>query len=621
MNDSPDRFRALVEAVQDYGIFMLDPGGIVSSWNLGAQRIKGYSAEEVIGQHFSLFYPEESRLIRWPDEELKRAAQIGRYEEEGWRVRKDGSRFWASVLITALKTPQGELTGFGKVTRDLTERRLHEEAMRESEERFRLLVDGVRDYAIYMLDPSGIIQSWNRGAELIKGYRSEEVVGRHYGMFFRNEDIARGLPQQELTDALTLGRTEEEGWRLRKDGSAFWANIVMTPIHGPDGGLRGFAKVTRDMTERLRLRELEHSSQRMNEFLAMLAHELRNPLAPIRNAVSILQMEAAPSPSLRSSRDMIDRQLTHMTRLVDDLLDAGRLTSGKIRVRLDRISFSDVVARAAETVRPAMEARSHTFVLDMPEDEIQVNADATRLAQVLQNLLGNAAKFTPPGGHIELKAGVEGETLRVQVRDDGEGFAQKDAERLFELFAQGEEATTSREGGLGIGLALARSLVEMHGGTIRASSDGVGRGSVFSFELPGASMAGKVDASGMEQRALVVDDNRDSADSMSELLRLLGMRVSTAYDGESALVIAAREHPAVVFLDLNMPKMSGAQVLSRIRALPGCGRVFGVAVSGYGAEDEKAGRADFSGFDERTLKPLDLAWLQGLLVRNQFIAG
>ncbi len=617
---SSDRFRALVDAVQDYGIFMLDTGGFVTSWNLGAQRIKGYAANEVIGQHFSLFYPEEARRIRWPDEELKRAIQTGRYEEEGWRVRKDGSRFWASVLITALKTPQGELTGFGKVTRDLTERRNYEEAMRQSEERFRLLVDGVHDYAIYMLDTNGVIQSWNRGAELIKGYRADEVVGRHYGMFFRAEDIARSLPQQELIDALTKGRTEEEGWRLRKDGSAFWANIVMTPIHGPDGGLRGFAKVTRDMTERQRLRELEHSSQRMNEFLAMLAHELRNPLAPIRNAVSILQMEAAPSPSLRSSRDMIDRQLTHMTRLVDDLLDAGRLTSGKIRIRLERVSFSDIAARAAEAVRPAMEARSHAFRLELPDAEIWVNADAIRLAQILQNLLGNAVKFTPPGGHIVLTANLQGETLTVQVRDDGEGFSQDSAAQLFELFAQGEGASTSREGGLGIGLALARSLVEMHGGSIRAASDGPGKGSVFAFDLPGASMGNKSgQAAASETRALVVDDNRDSADSLSELLRLLGLRVSTAYSGETALAVAARERPIIVFLDLNMPRMTGAELLARLKALPGCANVFGVAVTGYGVEDEKAGRADFTGFDDRLMKPLELSWLRGMLLRNRFV--
>ncbi|RYF41869.1 MAG: PAS domain S-box protein, partial [Comamonadaceae bacterium] len=279
-----DRFRLLVDAVQDYGIFMLDPAGIVRSWNLGAARLKGYEASEVIGQHFSIFYPDDARAARWPDEELRIATRVGKYEEEGWRVRKDGSRFWANVVITALRDPSGAIVGFGKVTRDLTERREHMEALRQSEERFRLLIEGVRDYAIYMLNPEGIIQSWNSGAELIKGYSAQDVIGKHYSMFFRTEDIAAGLPEKELRDALRVGRTEEEGWRVRKDGSTFWANIVMTPIH-VGGVLHGFAKVTRDMSERIRLRDLEHSSQRMNEFLAMLAHELRNPLAPIRNAV------------------------------------------------------------------------------------------------------------------------------------------------------------------------------------------------------------------------------------------------------------------------------------------------------------------------------------------------
>ncbi|RYG07930.1 MAG: PAS domain S-box protein, partial [Burkholderiales bacterium] len=289
-----DRFRLLVDAVQDYGIFMLDIDGTVMSWNSGAARLKGYLADDVIGRHFSIFYPPEAQASRWPDEELRLATLHGKYEEEGWRVRKDGTRFWANVVITALRDGDGTVTGFGKVTRDLTERREHLEALRQSEERFRLLIEGVRDYAIYMLDPQGVIRSWNSGAQLIKGYAAEEVIGRHYGMFFRQEDIAAGLPARELRDALSDGRTEEEGWRVRKDGSTFWANIVMSPIHKADGTLLGFAKVTRDMTERSRLRDLEHSSSRMNEFLAMLAHELRNPLAPIRNAVSILQLEPAP---------------------------------------------------------------------------------------------------------------------------------------------------------------------------------------------------------------------------------------------------------------------------------------------------------------------------------------
>ncbi len=619
-----DRFRLLVDAVQDYGIFMLDPAGIVRSWNLGAARLKGYEASEVIGQHFSIFYPDEARAARWPDEELRIATREGKYEEEGWRVRKDGSRFWANVVISALRDPSGTIVGFGKVTRDLTERREHLEALRQSEERFRLLIEGVRDYAIYMLNPQGIIQSWNSGAELIKGYSAHDVIGKHYSMFFRTEDIAAGLPEKELRDALQVGRTEEEGWRVRKDGSTFWANIVMTPIH-VGGVLHGFAKVTRDMTERIRLRDLEHSSQRMNEFLAMLAHELRNPLAPIRNAVSILQLEPAPSTTVRTSRDMIDRQLSHMTRLVDDLLDAGRLTSGKIRIKPEQTLFNQVVAVSVEALRPEMDARSHTFVLDMPPDNIWVNADPTRLAQVLQNLLGNACKFTPHGGHIRLTARIANARLRVEVSDNGVGIEPAALEHIFELFSQGDGLAASRQSGLGIGLSLARSLVEMHGGTITATSAGTGKGSVFSFELPGAShdndalSDGGAGDDGPGGGVLVVDDNRDAADSLAEILRLLGFKVRTAYDGAAALMAVRHETPAAMLLDIGMPDMDGPAVLRAVRELPGGDTVFACAVSGFGAEDEKAGRADFRGFDARLQKPVDLEDLRVLLEKSQAV--
>ena len=615
-----DRFRLLVEAVQDYGIFMLDRQGIVMSWNTGAARLKGYTADEVIGRHFSLFYPEPAKQRMWPDHELRLAAEHGTYEEEGWRVRKDGSMFWANVVITALRDPDGTVTGFGKVTRDLTERRLHEEALRQSEERFRLLIEGVRDHAIYMLDPMGMIQSWNSGAELINGYTAQEVVGKHYRMFFRSEDVERGLPGKELRDCLERGRTEEEGWRVRKDGSTFWANIVMAPMWGADGSHLGFAKVTRDMSESRRLRELEHSSRQMNEFLAMLAHELRNPLAPIRNAVSILQLEPAPSTTVRTSRDMIDRQLSHLTRLVDDLLDAGRLTSGKIRIKPELISFNRVVARAIEATRPAMDARSHQFRLLVPPEDVWVNADETRLAQVLQNLLSNATKFTPVGGAITLSARVEGGRLHVDVEDNGEGISPMAMQSIFELFSQGDGLAASRQSGLGIGLSLARSLVEMHGGSISAKSPGIGQGSVFSFELPGAVLKSEQPddvspefKSSLAVRMLVVDDNRDAADSLAEILRLLGYRVSTAYDGRTALDTAVRDKPRAVFLDIGMPDMDGPAVLRAIRALPGGESIHATAVTGYGAEDERVERPDFAGFDARLLKPVALEDLQQLL--------
>lgn len=612
---SNDRFRNLVDSVQDYGIFMLDPSGIVMSWNTGAQRIKQYSADEVIGRHFSLFYQPEAIASDWPSEELRRAARDGRFEEEGWRLRKDGTRFWANVVITALKDDNGTLTGFGKVTRDLTERRMHEEAVRESEQRFRLLIEGVRDYAIFMLNPQGIIESWNSGAQLIKGYSAQEVIGRHFSMFYTPEDLAKGMPDAELKTALAAGRAEEEGWRVRKDGSVFWANVVISPIFDADSQLRGFAKVTRDMTERRRLHELENSSKRMSEFLAMLAHELRNPLAPIRNAVTILQLEPSASPMVRNSRDMIDRQLSHMTRLVDDLLDVGRITTGKIRFQAEQVAYPQVVARSVEAVRPLIEARRHRLTVDMPDNTLSVHGDATRLAQILQNLLTNAAKYTPEGGLIEMKVWLEGSQLHTSVRDNGTGLSPEAITQIFELFSQGDAQTAARESGLGIGLTLARSLVEMHGGALSASSPGPGLGSTFSFFLPNAvtgSATGDTHASEPGPAILIVDDNRDAANSLAEIMRLMDCQVKVAYDGPSALSIARTQLPRVMVLDIGMPDMNGYEVLAALRAMPGGGQVTVAALTGYGTDEDKS-RALAAGFDAHMTKPLDFSALQEFL--------
>ena len=340
-----ERFRLLVENVQDYAIFMLDPQGRVATWNAGAQRLKGYAASEVIGRHFELFYPPDAVERGWPKEELRRALEFGRVEDEGWRVRKDGSRFWASVVITVLFDGAGVLQGFAKVTRDLTERRAHEEAMRQSEEQLRLLMGAVADYAIFMLDAEGKVLSWNTGAERINRYREDEVLGRHFSMFFTADDVAAGVPARELAVALRNGRAEAEGWRVRKGGEVFWAAAVLTPVIGPDGDLRGYAKVTRDLSEPRRAAELERSSRRMEEFLAMLAHELRNPLAPLRNAVEIMTLKGGLPPYMSAVSAMIDRQVRQLTRLVDDLLVLAREDASDVRT--ERVDLAEIARAAA----------------------------------------------------------------------------------------------------------------------------------------------------------------------------------------------------------------------------------------------------------------------------------
>ena len=297
LSDNAERFRLLIDSVVDYGIFMLDPKGVVISWNVGAQRIKGYAGAEIIGQHFSVFYTQEARDVQWPTRELEMAARDGRFEDEGWRVRKDGSRFWANVVITALRSPDGKLVGFGKVTRDLTERRLHEDALRA--ERGALPPAGRKRAATTRFScssPDGIIESWNTGAQLIKGYAAAEVIGRHFSMFYRPEDLKADQPQPSWRRRWPTAAPRKKAGACARTARLFWANVVISPVFDAEKQLRGFAKVTRDMTERRRLEELESSSKRMNEFLAMLAHELRNPLAPIRNAVTMLQLEPVAQP-------------------------------------------------------------------------------------------------------------------------------------------------------------------------------------------------------------------------------------------------------------------------------------------------------------------------------------
>jgi PAS domain S-box-containing protein len=605
-------FQLMVEQTQDYALFLLDDKGHVMSWNRGAQRIKGYAAEEILGRHFSAFYGRDAVDRGWPDYELKVAAIEGRFEDEGWRIRKDGSRFWASVIITALRDEDGKLLAFSKITRDLTERKLHEESLLQSEERFRLLVEGVLEYAIFMLDPDGIVSSWNAGAERIKGYRRDEILGRHFSRFYPEEEIQAGKPWEELANARRTGRSEAEGWRVRKDGSRFWARAVLSAVHDSDGRLRGFAKVTQDLSERRQLHEMERAAKNVSEFIAMLAHELRNPLAPIRNAIAVMAADTTASPKQIALRETLERQSGQLARIVDDMLDISRISRGTLSLEMLPAEIADVVDQAVETSRPAIDEAGHTLEIDLPAEPVQVLGDRHRLAQLLSNVLNNAARYTPPGGRISMRVRKEGASATVRVKDNGRGINPLLLERIFGMFVQGRSPMERVGTGLGIGLALSRRIAEMHGGTLDAMSEGEGKGSEFTLRLPllatepaplGSTL--KTEARQIAaRRVLVVDDNTDAALTLSLLLKSLGHETCVAHDGSEALRLAPEFVPDVVFLDLGMPGLNGFEVARRMRRLQRDRPLIIVAVTGWGQEADRQ-RSEEAGFDLHLVKPVD----------------
>jgi PAS domain S-box-containing protein len=971
---SEERFRLLVEGTRDYAIFILDPKGHVRSWNPGAERINGYRADEILGEHFSRFYPEEDVRRRKPDQELEVAAAEGRYEEEGWRVRKVGSRFWSSVLITALRDDAGNLRGFSKITRDITERKQAEEnarrllqeqaarsaaeastaearraeqAERAQREQLRVTLESIGD-ALVVTDAQGRVTLLNPVAEALTGWARQDAAGQPLSKVFRivNEKtgqaaespvervlregavvglanhtvlIARDGTRRPIDDSAAPIRDEqgrvagvvlvfrdisgrrraEQTARFLADASASLATLVdyrstlqtvarlavpyfadwcaidmvepdgslqrlavahVDPAkvelahrvyqryppdpaapHGPPhvirtgrselvpeitdamivaagrdeghlkllrelglksylcvplavqgkslgaisfiaaesgrryderdlavaedlahragisienarlyGELRdalrqkeeslalldtlqhdvpvGFAFIDRDfryrrinealadingkpprehlgrpvrevvpklwpaleplyrkvlesgealtnqevsgetaaasgqtrhwlanyypvrvggemvgmgllvvdITQRKRLEDelrqraeqLQEQDRRKDEFLAMLAHELRNPLAPVRNALHVLKQPGVEPAVRERVREMMERQVSHMARLLDDLLDVSRISRGRIELRKEIVEVGPLVARTVEAVRPLIDERRHHLSVSLPPEPLRVEGDPTRLEQILTNLLNNAAKYTDPGGHLGVSASREGAEVVLRVRDDGIGIAPDVLPRVFDLFVQAERRINRSQGGVGIGLTLVRRLVELHGGRIEALSPGPGRGSEFVVRLPAATEpaggrevatpSGNAAAPGSSppRRVLVVDDNRDAADSLAVLLRLMGQDVCVAYDGPSALAQAQEFRPALVLLDIGMPGMDGYEVARRLRQQPELGNVVVAALTGWGQEGDRRRSAE-AGFDRHLVKPVDPAALEALLAHDQ----
>jgi PAS domain S-box-containing protein len=627
LGDVQEQFRLVVDGVEDYAIFLLDVGGRVLSWNAGAQRIKGYAAEEIIGQHFSRFYPDEVARSGQLEAELETAAREGHYREEGWRVRKDGSLFWANVLINAVRDAKGTLTGFLKITRDLTERKRSEDALRQTEERFRLLVDSVQDYAIFMLDPGGHVVSWNAGAARIKGYQAQEIIGRHFSAFYPEEDARRDKPASELERAIAEGRYEEEGWRVRKDGAKFWANVVITPVRGPDGALRGFAKVTRDLTarrqaeeqrltlvgEQVARAEAEKANRSKDEFLAILSHELRTPLNAIVGWTEMLRGGALGPEQEERALEILERNARIQTQIVSDVLDVSRVTSGKLRLNPRRIDLRSVVTAAVDTIRPSAEAKQIALDLEL-SDARWVWGDPDRLQQVAWNLLSNAVKFTPREGRVTVTLREDGPQSELVVADTGAGIRPEFLSHVFELFRQEDSSPSRTHGGLGLGLALARHLVELHGGQIEAQSEGVGRGAQFRLKLPvavgerqgsaparPADMAPRLDGI----RVLLVEDHDDSRGFIRLSLDTLGATVMEACEAKEGFDLVVREHPDVLVMDIELPGKNGYELMAEIRALPleSGGLLPAIALTAYARTEDRL-RALTAGFQVHLAKPI-----------------
>ena len=490
--------RLLVQTAQDYAIFTLDPTGVVTSWNAGARRMKGYEAEEIIGQHFSRFYPESAVSVGHPEHELAIASAEGRYEEEGWRIRKDGTRFWANVVITALRGDDGRLLGFGKVTRDLTERKRAEEELRESEERLRVLVQSVTDYAIFMLTPDGEVATWNTGAERLKGYRYDEIVGHRFDRFYTAEDQRDGVPRRVLESALRDGRSELEGWRVRKDGSRFWANVVITALYGADGRHRGFAKVTRDLTtrkrsedalrealdrERLAAAQLRELDQMRTDLMAIVAHDVRGPITVLQGFADLLLSEWDTMPD-DEKRLLVGRAAARARDLgafVNDVFDVARIESGELRLA---IAPFDVAALAAMVVSDANAAAPDRRVCLDTSGPAFALGDEHRTWQVLSNLVANAVKFSPSSEPVDVRVDAGDVDVVVSVTDRGPGIAGDQQAGVFDRFTRLPESAGTP--GSGMGLYIARSLTEAQGGQIAVDST-PGAGATFRFSLPAAS--------------------------------------------------------------------------------------------------------------------------------------
>ncbi len=680
LRQSEHRFQLFVNSVQDCAIYTLDAEGRVSSWNAGAERIKGWSADEAVGQPYELFFTPEDRQAGVPAALLAAAVEEGTHRTSGWRVRKDGSRFYVEGSLTVLRDANGEVNGFAKITRDLTERLRAEEnerrliaekaaleAAQEVNARLSSLqrvtaalsqaaspedvasavlrecadAMGAAATAVYLLGPDGqrleLFAQQGHAPDRIEPYRSMPLEARH-----PVTDVARDREPAFYESAESWAERYPALRATIQPGTLQASAALPLIAHGELLGVLGvrftdrrpfdasertllttIADVCAQAIDRARLfsgeREAraaaEAASRAKDEFLAMLGHELRNPLAPISTAVQLMKLRG--DDRSRRERDVIERQLLHLNTLVDDLLDVSRVARGFLSLSRAPIEVSQILSRAIEMASPLLEQRTQQLFVEAPESGLSIDVDALRMAQVVSNLLTNAAKYTPPGGHVWLSANREAGDVVIRVRDDGEGIGADLLPHVFDLFVQGPRTIARSEGGLGLGLALVKNLVSLHGGTVAATSDGPGRGSEFIVRVPAVRLAPRaaeppppaVEVAGQAgKRILIVDDNEDARELLGEMLREMGHRVELAADGPGALEKLSRFRADVAILDLGLPVMDGFELARRIAEAPAGTRPRLVALTGYGREGDIA-RTRAVGFEAHLVKPVSLSLL------------
>ena len=584
-----ERYRLLVDSITDYAIYMIDPNGKIVSWNPGAQRFKGYEAWEILGEHFSRFYTPEDRLARAPEHALRTAAAEGRFEKEGWRVRKDGTRFWANVVIDPIRSRSGELLGFAKVTRDLTERKKAETELRASEEKFQLLVQGVTDYALYMLDPDGYVSNWNSGAMRIKGYTAEEIVGKHFSQFYTPEDRERGEPKRSLETALREGRFEREGWRQRKDGTRFWAHVVVDAIRNEEGELLGFAKITRDITEKVeaqkaltQAREELFQSQKMEaigQLTGGVAHDFNNLLMAVLGSLEILKKRLPDDPALMPLLDNAIQGAERGAALTQRMLAFSR----RQELNMQAIDVPALVGGMMDFLQRSLSAAASVetrFAENLPP----VTSDPVQLETAILNLVVNARDAMAGGGAIVITAEEyladekterlkPGLYVRLAVTDSGEGMDEETLIRATTPFF-----TTKGVGkGTGLGLSMVQGLTEQSGGKLEIESR-KGKGTTVSLYLPAADVNDCPQSSEKTMPSpaatprgrltiLAVDDDALVLMNTTLMLEDLGHTVIEAYSGADALKeLRSGAHDIdIVITDHSMPRMTGSELAAVIR--------------------------------------------------------